>query len=140
MVSFGSSASHVKDGVTRSALELVSYKLHTLVICVSSNILCTVLCTILITYVHMLFYISINTISSIFVFSLFDSLCSEAVPVCPGTRGKLIIFQKIKIHFTHTNVYFIEHCTLTFFNILTSKRKIIPKNNHIYNIYILRDT
>ena len=36
-----------KDGVTKSALELMSYKLHTLVICVSSNFLCTVLCKIL---------------------------------------------------------------------------------------------
>ena len=35
-----------KDGVTEGALELMSYKLHTLVICVSSNLLCTVLCKI----------------------------------------------------------------------------------------------
>ena len=36
-----------KDGVTKSALGLLSYKLHTLVICVLSNFLCTVLCKIL---------------------------------------------------------------------------------------------
>ena len=66
----------------------------------------------------MLFYISINTISCIFVFSLFDSLCPEAVP----------------------NVYFIEHCTLTFFNILTPKISRIPKNNYIYIIHTLGDT
>ena len=142
--------------VTKSALELMSYKLHTLVICVSSNFLCTVLCKILryqlSSYVILHFnkhnyivgcystckdgklwiqcisckrwgheewagtgelqiayscnlcvvnylplyvivvYISINTISYIFVLSLFDTLCPEAVPVCPGTRGKLMIF------------------------------------------------
>ena len=36
-----------KDGVTKSALELMSCKLHTLLICVSSNFLCTVSCKIL---------------------------------------------------------------------------------------------
>ena len=35
-----------KDGVTKNALELMSYKLQTLVICVSSNFLCTVFCKI----------------------------------------------------------------------------------------------
>ena len=49
----------------------------------------------------------------------------NATKVYPGQTKN--IFRKIKIHFTHTNVYFIEHCTLTFFNILTSKISIIPK-------------
>ena len=39
------------------------------------------------------------------------------------------------VHIPH-----IEHCTLTFFNILTPKISRIPKNNHSYIIHTLGDT
>ena len=113
---FGFIASYVRDGVTKSALELTSYKLDTLVICVSSNFLCAVLCKILRYHLrsHVILHFNKHiTISCIFVFSLFDLLCPEAVPVCPGPWGKLKYFSKNKTYFTNTNVYFIEHCTLT---------------------------
>ena len=63
---------------------------------------------------------------------------SSSFPCHPGQTDD--IFRKIKTHFTHTNVYFIEHCTLTFFNILTPKICRIPKNNHTYIIHTLGDT
>ena len=105
-----------KDRVTKSALELMSYKLHTLVICVSSNFCALFYAKYLdISYVHMLIYISINTISCIFVFSLFDSLCPEAVPVGPGTRGKLMIFSKNKNSFHSYKCLFYRALYINFF-------------------------
>ena len=112
MENFGFSASHVRGEVTKSAPELMSYKLHTYVACVSSNLFCALFHAkyLGITYVHMLFYISINTISFIFVFSLFDSLCLEAVPVC-----KLKYFLKNSSSFYPYKCLFYRTLYVNFF-------------------------
>ena len=128
--------------VTKSALELTSYKLHTLVICVSSNFLCTVLCKILRYQLssYVILHFNKHNYSCIFVFSLFDSLCPKAVPVCPGTRGKLKVISKNKKLFYTYKCLFYRTLYINFFNILTPKIRITSKYNHIYNIHTLGDT
>ena len=128
-----------KDGVTKSALELISYKLHTLVIYVSSNFLCTVFCKILWYHLHSYVILHFNKHNYLYICLFFIRFTlprgSSSLPLHPEQTDD--IFLKIKTQFTHTNVYFVEHCTLTFFNILIPKISRIPKNNHIYIIHTL---